>query len=173
MYMNPGGIDPIDLYNFGGEGWLSPLAFDVEWTSLSDGVVLNDNPAAWVNADGSIGAWTNPCTTRTIPIAEDSGGVLALLTMNPSRTMLTIQNNSLIVTAGDEAPTFYVSFGQLAQMGQGLGLPPGVGLVYDTERGCPRDSVYLTIGPSVNTHGTVIVQGAIVEGAYAPVNQAV
>lgn len=155
---------------YGGNGWLMPDPWDCQWTDLSDGVILNDNPAAWTNADGS-GAWQNPCTTHTIPITDGAGGALAILTQNLSRTMLTIQNNSLIGTAGDEAPIFYVSFGQLAQQGQGLGLPPGVGLVYDGLQSCPRDAVYLTIGPSVDTHGSVIIQGAVVEGAFSPLTQ--
>lgn len=149
---------------YGGPAWLMPDPWDWDWTSLNDGVVLNDNPAAWSNE--ALSAWTNPCTTHSIPINAGAGGVLAILTQNLQRNLLTIQNNST-ATAPDEAPVFYISFGQLAQQGQGLGLPPGVGIVLDYS--CPRDAVYLTIGPSVNTDDTVDIQGVVVEGAYSPV----
>jgi hypothetical protein len=146
---------------YGGSQWLIPNAWDAEWTEL-DGVILNDNPTVW---SGAGALWENPCTTHTIPITPGAGGALAILTQNLQRDLLIIQNNS-IATSPDEAPIFYISFGQLAQQGQGLGLPPGVGLVLDYS--CPRDAVYLTIGPSVDTGDTVVVQGAVVEGAYSP-----
>jgi hypothetical protein len=156
--------------------WLVPQAYEPQWTNLDDGVVLNDNPSAWVadqNAalplqapfgDGGSG-WQNPCATHSIPVSEDSGGVLAILTQNLKRNLLIIQNNST-ATAPDAAPIFYISFGQLAQQGQGLGLPPGVGIVLDII--CPRDAVYLTIGPSVDTGSSVVTQGVVVEGGLSP-----
>lgn len=158
------------------EEWLIPDQSAVEWTDLDDGVVLNDNPSAWTldqNAaiplqapfgDGG-SAWQNPCATHSIPVSEDSGGVLAILTQNLKRNLLIIQNNST-ATSPDAAPTFYISFGQLAQQGQGLGLPPGVGIVLDII--CPRDAVYLTIGPSIDTGSSVVTQGVVVEGGLSP-----
>jgi hypothetical protein len=158
------------------EEWLIPDQSQVEWTSLTDGVVLNDNPNAWQQAaDGSVplqapfgfggSLWQNPCTTHSIPISANSGGVLAILTQNLKRNLLIIQNNST-ATSPDAAPTFYISFGQLAQQGQGLGLPPGVGIVLDII--CPRDAVYLSIGPSIDTGGSVVTQGVVVEGGLSP-----
>lgn len=156
--------------------WLIPQAWEPQWTDLNDGVVLNDNPSAWTQAqndsvalqapfgDGS-SAWQNPCATHSIPLSANSGGVLAILTQNLKRNLLIVQNNST-ATAPDAAPVFYVSFGQLAQIGQGLGLPPGVGIVLDII--CPRDAVYLTIGPSIDTGDSVVVQGVVVEGGLSP-----
>lgn len=156
--------------------WLMPQAYEPEWTNLDDGVILNDNPSAWVQSQNDAVAvqapfgdggsdWQNPCSAHTIPIAGNSGGVLAVLTQNLKRNLLVIQNNST-ATAPDAAPTFYVGFGQIAQVGQGLGLPPGVGVVFDIV--CPRNAVYITIGPQVNTGNTVVVQGAVVEGGLTP-----
>jgi hypothetical protein len=155
--------------------WLIPQPFEPQWTDLDDGVILNDNPSAWLQSqndalplqapfgDGG-SAWENPCSAHTIPISANSGGVLAVLTQNLKRNLLVIQNNST-ATSPDAAPVFYVGFGQIAQVGQGLGLPPGVGIVLDII--CPRDAVYLTIGPAVNTGGSVITQGVVIEGGLS------
>lgn len=156
--------------------WLLPQAYWPTWTNLDDGVILNDNPSAWKASQndalpiqapfGDGGSnWQNPCSTHTIPISGNSGGALAILTQNLKRNLLVIQNNST-ATSPDAAPTFYIGFGQLAQIGQGMALPPGVGVVFDIV--CPRDAVYLTIGPAVNSGGTVVTQGCVVEGGLTP-----
>jgi hypothetical protein len=155
--------------------WMMPQAYEPEWTNLDDGVILNDNPSAWAQAqddalplqapfgDGA-SAWQNPCSAHSIPISGNSGGVLAVLTQNLKRNLLVIQNNST-ATSPDQAPVFYIGFGQLASVGQGLGLAPGIGIVLDIIT--PRDAVYLTIGPAVNTGGSVVTQGVVIEGGLS------
>lgn len=153
---------------------LLPNAWDASWTARrSRRVVLNQKPSAWENTgetppiglrapfgDGDSG-WQNPTTTHSVPLNEQTGAVTAVLTQNNKRNLLVIQNNSS-ATLPDIAPTFYIGFGQLAQIGQGLGLAPGVGIVLDIV--CPRDAIYMVIGPAVNNNGTVVVQGVAVEG---------
>jgi hypothetical protein len=89
-----------------------------------------------------------------------------VLSLNMQRNALIIQNNST-ATAPDTAPTFYIGFNAQPQIGLNLAVAPGVGILLDII--CPRDSVYVTIGPFVNGGGTVVVQGAIVQGTYAPI----
>lgn len=151
-----------------------PNAWDVEWTGLDDGVILNQTPgagglvtstpeatAAAATAAAAAPVNVNGVTSHSVPLNAGSGGTLAVLAANPNRSLLLIQNNST-ATAPDVAPTFYIGFGQLAQVGQGLGLPPGVGVVFDTST--PTDAVYLTIGPSTDSDDTVVVQGVAIEG---------
>jgi hypothetical protein len=139
--------------------------------------VLNQQPRAWSNlvaptppvpliapfGQGDSG-WRNPTVTHSIPIGATSGGPLALLTNNLSRNLLLLQNNST-ATFPDTAPVFYFGFGQQPVIGQGLGLAAGLGLLLDII--CPRDAVYLTIGPFTNGGGTAVVQGVAVEGALS------
>lgn len=157
---------------------LLPDAWDVSWTARrARWAVLNQKPSAWKIdpaqppiglrapfGDGDSG-WQNPCTTHTIPLTAGIDPTQAILTANKKRNLLIIQNNST-ATAPDAAPTLFVSFGQLAVVGQAMGLPPGVGIVLDVV--CPRDAVYLVFGPSTNTGGTLKVQGVVVEGALSP-----
>lgn len=159
-------------------GLIPPQAWDVEWTGFD--VVLNLAPAYSCSANeaptcstaasaaaaavAAVAASGNPnaVVTHSVPIAANSGGALSILGGNPNRKLLLLQNNST-ATSPDVAPTFYFGFGALANIGQGLALAPGVGMVLDVS--CPIDAVYLTIGPSTNTDDTVVVQGVAVEGS--------
>lgn len=167
-------------------GLIPPQAWEIEWTALND-IILNLAPAGYVcdasetttttttQADGTTVVTCAPAapvqpsnpnavSTHSVTINTNSGGALSILGGNPNRKLLILQNNST-ATSPDVAPTFYFGFGQLAQVGQGLGLAPGVGMVLDES--CPIDSVFLTIGPSTNTDGSVVVQGVAVEGSQA------
>jgi hypothetical protein len=158
--------------------WLVPNSWEPQWTNIEDGVVLNDNPSAWQQAqasdaialqapfgDGNSG-WQNPCDAHSVPISANSGGVLAILTQNPKRNFLLLQNNSTATNAGDTAPDFYFGFGQVPQIGQGLKLSPGQGVAFDMV--VPRNAIYLTQGPISNGFGSVLAMGVVVEGALAP-----
>lgn len=158
------------------QGLIPPQAWDIEWTGLDDGVILNQTPA-WSDAGyagagaaattGGGSAGESPTaarnrygvTTHTVPIGPNSGGSTSLLGGNAARRLLVLQNNST-ATGTDVAPSFYFGFGQIAQVGQGLALAPGVGMVLDVS--CPVDAVFLTIGASSGS--SVKTQGAAVEG---------
>lgn len=157
---------------------LMPDAWDASWTARrARWTVLNQKQNAW-HADqlpppmalrapfgeGDSG-WNNPCTTHTVPLTFTIATQQAILTANPKRNLLVVQNNAT-ATSPDAAPSLYVAFGQLASVGQSMQLPPGVGIVLDIV--CPRDAVYLIWGPATNGGGTVNWAGVVVEGALSP-----
>lgn len=154
---------------------LIPNAWESSWTARrARWAVLNQKPSAWhidedvppiglraPFGDGNSG-WQNPCTTHTVPLTAGIDPTAAVLTANKKRNLLLIQNNST-ATSPDQAPTLFVAFGQLAVVGQALGLPPGVGIVLDII--CPRDAIYLVFGPSSGS--SVVITGVVVEGALS------
>jgi hypothetical protein len=140
---------------------LIPQAYEPGWTRLDDGI-FNEVPFADVPRPASQINNVNAVSTTTTAITAATSSVRALMVANAKRRLLVIQNNSNATTAGDVPPTFFIAFGQQAAVGVGLGLPPGVGIVLDYA--CPIDSVYITIGPFSNAGGSVVIQGAAVEG---------
>jgi hypothetical protein len=114
----------------------------------------------------SIVRWKNPTTFQTVPILASTPQNTPVLSLNMERNGLVIQNNST-ATAPDVAPVFYIGFNAQPQIGLAMAVAPGVGILLDII--CPRDSIYLIFGPSVNGGGTVVIQGAVVQGTYAPV----
>lgn len=154
--MHPPGAGPRS----GGINMLMPSAYDDIWTSLGDGV-FNEYPGRLGLEQTSANGYQNPNRSSTIPIGPNTQPYLALVSINPKRTSILMQNNSTATTAGDVAPTMYFNFGAQAQVGIGIGLAPGVGLVLDNN--VQADSLYVTFGPSVNTGNSVVVQGAVLE----------
>lgn len=98
-------------------------------------------------------------------IASNTPSYLALVTQNMSRALLILQNTSYATAAGDVAPTMYFGFGMIPAVGRGLALPPGVGMVLDVR--VPCDTVYVALGASVNTGGSVVIAGIVQEGGIA------
>jgi hypothetical protein len=153
--------DPVSTHpmsagpRLGGINMLMPSAYDPEWTSLEDGIFNS-----YQGRLGQGGGYQNPNRSATIPITPTTSPVNALCTANPKRTSILMQNNST-ATSPDVAPTMYFNFGAQAQVGIGIGLQPGVGLVLDNN--VQADALYITLGPSVNGNGTVVVQGAVLE----------
>lgn len=143
-----------------GLSMLVPFSREVAWTALREGEIFNARPEALSKRVDSSNK--NAVTTTTTAIKGDASPVTALLTSNSKRRLLILQNNSTATVAGDTAPTFYIGFGEQAQIGVGVGLPPGVGIVLDVA--CPIDAIYIAIGPFVNTGGSVDITGAAVEG---------
>lgn len=150
---NPDKHGPVS----GGFNCLIPLAYDDAWTSLDDGV-FNAYPAQLETVAN--GGYQNRNHSATIPIGPGTVPTRALVTQNIKRKSILMQNNST-ATSPDVAPTFYFNFGAQAQIGIGIGLAPGVGLVLD--QNVQADALYLTIGPSVNTGSSVVIQGAVLE----------
>lgn len=149
------------MYGNLSQSMLVPDANDVAWTHLSDGIF--NSPGSSLTSP-SIAA-SNPqgvsCTLTPIALSVAkvfSGMVLAA---NPQRQLLILQNTST-ATAPDFAPAIYINFKQSAQVGAGILLPPGVGLVFDTST--PIDAVYLTYGAFLNTGGTVKISAIVGEG---------
>lgn len=153
---HPPGAGP----RIGGINMLMPSAYDDIWTSLDDGV-FNEYPGRLGNEQTSATGYQNPNRSSTIPIGPQTKPNIALVAINPKRVSILLQNNSTATTSGDVAPTMYFNFGAQAQVGIGIGLAPGVGLVLDNN--VQADSLYVTLGPSVNTGGSVVVQGAVLE----------
>lgn len=110
--------------------------------------------------------WTNPTTFATVPINAATNTQVPVLTQNYQRNALIIQNGSLATVAGDVAPTLYVNFNAQPQVGSALALPPGVGIAWDIVT--PRDSIYIAFGPFINTGSSVMIQGAVIAGTFAP-----
>jgi hypothetical protein len=110
--------------------------------------------------------WSNPTTYATIPVLTGTNGVI--LNLNLKRNSLIIQNLSTATMTGDVAPTLYVGFNVPAVAGQSLGLPPGLGFYWGASDCPPRDTIYLVFGPFTNTGGSVVIQGCVVQGTYAP-----
>ena len=88
---------------------------------------------------------------------------VAVATQNQARALLIIQNTSFATVDGDIAPTFYIGFSFSPQQGQGLALPPGVGIVLEDVH-VPSDAIYVLVGPAVDTRSSVVTQGFIQEG---------
>jgi hypothetical protein len=152
---HPAGAGP----KLGGINMLMPSAYDDIWTSLDDGV-FNEYPGALGVESTSATGYQNPNRSSTIPIGPQTKANLALVAINPKRVSIIMQNNSTAVSP-DAAPTMYFNFGAQAQVGIGIGLAPGVGLVLDNN--VQADSLYVTLGPSINTGGSVVTQGAVLE----------
>lgn len=115
---------------------------------------------------GEAGSWSNPTTFATVPINSGTGSALPVLSQNSQRNSLIIQNNSTATATGDVAPILYVGFNNQPIVGFALALAPGVGIAWDIIT--PRDSIYVVFGPQVNTGGSVVVRGAVIQGTYAP-----
>jgi hypothetical protein len=141
----------------GGSNMLLPSPYDDIWTSLDDGV-FNAYPGQLGNEQSSATGYQNPNRSATIPIGPQTKPNLALVSINPKRVSILMQNNST-ATSPDIAPTMYFNFGAQAQVGIGIGLAPGVGLVLDNN--VQADSLYVTFGPQ--SGASVIVQGAVLE----------
>lgn len=163
---------------------LIPSPYDPDWTAVNAGV-YNDGPggAGYGNAGGSLAdpaavaaplptppatGYRNPCTSSTIPIVGAASGT-PILVANERRSLMVLQNNSFATAAGDVPPVLWFAFGRPAVPGQCQGLAAatvangvGEGIVLDVV--VPRDSLYVTFGPSINTGGTVQVLGAVTEG---------
>jgi hypothetical protein len=145
----------------GGFNMLMPLAYDPEWTQLDDGV-FNAYQGSIGGTQTATGGYVNPNRSATIPIGPSTQSNQALVAANPKRVSILMQNNSTTdPTTSDIAPTMYFNFGATANVGIGIGLAPGVGLVLDNN--VQADSLYVTLGPSVNTAGSVVIQGAVLE----------
>jgi hypothetical protein len=118
--------------------------------------------APWGESDRR---WTNPTTFATVPISAATNVNVPVLSQNYLRNALIIQNGSL-ANSPDIAPTLYVGFNAQPTIGSALALPPGVGVTFDII--CPRDSIFIAFGPFTNGGGSVVIQGAVVSGTYAP-----
>lgn len=153
---HPAGAGP----KIGGINMLMPSPYDDIWTSLDDGV-FNAYPGRLGDETSSANGYQNPNRSATIPIGPNTRTGIALVAINPKRVSILMQNNSVATVSGDVPPTMYFNFGAQAQVGIGIGLAPGVGLVLDNN--VQADSLYVTIGPSVNTGASVVVQGAVLE----------
>lgn len=112
-------------------------------------------------------SWTNPTTFATVPINSSTNISVPVLSQNFQRNALIVQNGSTATAVGDVAPTLYVNFNAQPQVGYALALPPGVGVAWDIIT--PRDSVYVAFGPFVNTGGSVVIAGCVVQGTYSPI----
>jgi hypothetical protein len=143
----------------GGVNMLMPSPYDDIWTSLNDGV-FNDYPGPLSQEAGPNSGYQNNNRSATIPIGPNTVPYKALCSQNLKRTSILMQNNST-ATSPDVAPIMYFNFGAQAQVGIGIGLAPGVGLVLDNN--VQADSLYVTFGTSVNTGGSVVIQGAVLE----------
>lgn len=112
----------------------------------------------------SIVKWRNPTTFQSVPILPTTPGNVPVLGLNMQRNALVIQNNST-ATAPDVAPNFYLGFNAQPQVGLALTLAPGAGILFDIIT--PRDSIYVVIAGGAGA--SQIVQGAVVQGTYAPI----
>ena len=118
-------------------------------------------------------AWTNPTSFATVPINAQTGSGSPVLSLNYQRNALIIQNGSTASIAGDVAPTLYIGFNAQPQIGGSLALgpgqvigSPGQGIAWDVIT--PRDSIYVAFGPFINTSGSVVIQGCVIQGTYSP-----
>jgi len=149
-----------------GLSMLVPEPWDDHWTKLADGVFNAKPDALAPSTAAGVSPNSNAVSTNTTAITAATPNDKAILTANPNRRLLIIQNASTATAAGDEAPTFFVAFGQNAQQFGSLFLPPGVGIVLDYA--CPIDSVYVAIGPFSNGGDSVVISGAVIEGVRPP-----
>jgi hypothetical protein len=153
--MHPSSAGPVR----GGINMLMPSPYDDEWTQLDDGI-FNAYPGILGQETSGATGYINPNRSATIPIGPLTVPYVALVGINPKRVSILMQNNSTAVSP-DAAPTMYFNFGAQAQVGIGIGLAPGVGLVLDNN--VQADSLYVTFGPVINTGGSVVTQGAVLE----------
>ena len=159
MYDENGIWNPPGIANGGGSG------------SVAASTAQTADPSAtgYLPPSGPFGEsdrpWTNPTTFATVPINASTNTQVPVLTQNYQRNALIIQNGSL-ATGSDVAPTLYVNFNAQPQVGSALALPPGVGIAWDVIT--PRDSIYIAFGPFINTGNSVMIQGAVITGTYAP-----
>lgn len=122
---------------------------------------------SWSAPFGEAGdVWRNPTTFATVPVNAATNINQPVLSQNSQRNALIIQNGSTATVAGDVAPIMYIGFNAQPQVGAALALQPGVGVAFDIIT--PRDSIYIAFGPFVNTGGSVVIQGAVIQGTYAP-----
>ena len=150
----------------GGANMLLPSAYDDIWTALDDGV-FNDYPTPLTDEQVATNAkkgYRNRNRSATIPIGPNTVPNKAIVGLNEKRTSILLQNNST-ATSPDAAPTMYFNFGAQAVIGTCIGLAPGVGLVLD--QNVQADALYVTLGPQVDTGGTVVIQGAVLETSKA------
>jgi hypothetical protein len=141
-----------------GADMLMPDPWDDAWTQLDE--IFNAYPIGVDATTASITGYQNPNRSATVPIGPNTVPNIALVAINPKRVSIIMQNNST-ATGTDVAPIMYFNFGAQAQIGIGVGLAPGVGLVLDNN--VQADSLYVTFGPSVNTGKSVVIQGAVIE----------
>jgi hypothetical protein len=112
----------------------------------------------------SVIRWKNPTTFQSVPILASTSATVPVLSLNMDRNALLIQNNST-ATAPDVAPTFFVGFNAQPQAGLSLAVLPLSGILFDIIT--PRDSIYILIAGGSGV--SQIIQGAIVQGTYAPI----
>lgn len=112
--------------------------------------------------------WTNPTTYAGFPLVQATGVIQNVLTMNPQRNSLIIQNTST-ATAPDVAPTLYVGFNNQPGLSTGaLALPPGLGFYWSASDCPPRDNIFVVFLGGSNTGGTVVINGCVIQGTYIP-----
>lgn len=140
---------------------LIPQAYELNWTVLHEGEVFNSYPLAELSKENP-----SAVTSATIAITSSINSALPVFVANRRRRLLVLQNSSK-ATGTDVAPTFWVNFGAQAIIGQSLALLPGGG-AFLFDFACPIDSVFVTVGPSVNTGSSVIVQGSAMQGVIPP-----
>lgn len=112
----------------------------------------------------SVVPWRNPTTMQSVPILSSTPVNTPVLSLNMARNSLVVQNNSTAISP-DVAPTFYVGFNAQPQQGLALALAPGAGILFDII--CPRDAIYILIAGG--TGASQVIQGAVVQGTYAPI----
>jgi hypothetical protein len=100
--------------------------------------------------------------TGSVKLSQNTDPNVAVATENGQRALLVLQNTSFATVAGDVAPTMYFGFGITVAVGDGIALPPGVGMVLDVR--VPIDAIYCTVGPFVNTGSSVFIDGIVEEG---------
>lgn len=151
--------NPPGIANGGGTG------------SVAASTAVTPDPGAtgYMPASSPVGEsdrpWTNPTTFATVPINASTNTQVPVLTQNYQRNALIIQNGST-AQGTDVAPTLYINFNAQPQVGSALALAPGQGIAWDIIT--PRDSIYIAFGPFINTGATVVIQGAVISGTYAP-----
>lgn len=152
----------------GGFNMLMPSPYDPEWTGLQE--VFNDYPPAPPGIPPAIAAaltqGSNNRHSVTVPIAFGQSSTSSILPANAKRKALLLQNNSTAVSP-DVAPTFYFNFNTQAVAGFSIALPPG-GQGLNLDCNVSADSLYVTIGPFVNTGDSVVIQGCVLETAEGP-----
>lgn len=131
---------------------------DVSVTSLATSIGKRAPPNARVFVNTLL-------MTPPVPIGPNVNPGIALATQNFSRALLVLQNESYATIAGDVAPTMYFGFGMSPTIAGGLALAPGVGIVLDVR--VPVNAIYCSLGPSVNTSGSVVIQGIVQEGGVS------
>lgn len=110
------------------------------------------------------GAYNNTARmANSSQVNKNSNPAVALLTLNPRRCMLILQNNSSVINPADVAPILYFGFGTNPVPGFDLQLSPGEGLVLD--KNCPTDPIYVAVGPFTNGFGSVTVAGLVKENS--------